>query len=60
MSSLPAFLKQRGDETVARETGRSIHTVRSWRLELRKPNIQQAKALIKLYGLRWEDIYGPV
>jgi len=59
---LKDYIVKRGEESLAKELGVSIDTIRSWRYGSRQPSVNQAKKLIKLTGhaLDWESIYGTV
>jgi transcriptional regulator with XRE-family HTH domain len=59
---LKDYIQKRGEESLAKELGVSIDTIRSWRYGARQPSVNQAKKLIKLtgYALDWENIYGKV
>ena len=59
---LKDYIQKLGEESLAKELGVSIDTIRSWRYGSRQPSVNQAKKLIKLTGhaLDWENIYGKV
>jgi len=59
---LKDYIQKRGEESLSKELGVSIDTIRSWRYGARQPSVNQAKKLIKLtgYALDWENIYGKV
>ena len=60
--TLKEYIKKRGEESLAKELGVSIDTIKSWRYGNRQPSVNQAKKLIKLTGraLDWGSIYGPL
>jgi len=62
MNKLQEYIKNRGQEQIAKDLEVSKHAVNSWYYGQRQPTVKQAKKIMLLTSkaLTWEDIYGPI
>jgi hypothetical protein len=59
--TLSEYIQDVGIESVAKDLGTSVSTVKAWRYYNRVPRIKQAKQLMQHSRgvLNWDSIYGP-
>jgi hypothetical protein len=56
--TLSEYIKDKGDDYVAKLLGCSIHAARMWRLKERRPRPEWARKIVRKTPVTMEGIYG--